>query len=324
MAYRSNFSVKTLPASKRMEWPWTRTGSTMCREHRASTQYFYSYPTISYHGRPLAHRLAGAARRVPGAAQLRAEARKSTSPHRPARARRPAAAVRARWAAPPFAALWHARGVAARQATTCGTPAMRAVLDDLRGRRPGTHGEVWFPFEGGGFGNELNKYLAGCALAIALNRTARIVVGGAKTIGLFEPRLGDWRSDSAPSGENATTLDYRAAVACAPRACGARYVPLVLTNTKPQPPAENSDLARKVHAHIKRRASPPAWSDLLGCLTAEPLRPSAAASFSSERSGEMAAARTFGCVASAGSRWLYSRRHRCDFLDDRRKGQVWR
>ena len=32
---------------------------------------------------------------------------------------------------PPFAALWHARGVAARQATTCGTPAMRAVLDDL-------------------------------------------------------------------------------------------------------------------------------------------------------------------------------------------------
>ena len=33
---------------------------------------------------------------------------------------------------PPFAALWHARGVAARQATTCGTPAMRAVLDDLR------------------------------------------------------------------------------------------------------------------------------------------------------------------------------------------------
>ena len=108
---------------------------------------------------------------------------------------------------PPFAALWHARGVAARQATTCGTPAMRAVLDDLRGRRPGTHGEVWFPFEGGGFGNELNKYLAGCALAIALNRTARIVVGGAKTIGLFEPRLGDWRSDSAPSGENAATLD---------------------------------------------------------------------------------------------------------------------
>lgn len=177
---------------------------------------------------------------------------------------------------PPFAALWHARGVAARQATTCGTPAMRAVLDDLRGRRPGTHGEVWFPFEGGGFGNELNKYLAGCALAIALNRTARIVVGGAKTIGLFEPRLGDWRSDSAPSGENATTLDYRAAVACAPQACGARYVPLVLTNTKPQPPAENSDLARKVYAHIKARiASPPAWSDLLGCLTAEALRPSA-------------------------------------------------
>jgi len=177
---------------------------------------------------------------------------------------------------PPFAALWHARGVAARQATTCGTPAMRAVLDDLRGRRPGTHGEVWFPFEGGGFGNELNKYLAGCALAIALNRTARIVVGGAKTIGLFEPRLGDWRSDSAPSGENATTLDYRAAVACAPHACGARYVPLVLTNTKPQPPAENSDLARKVYAHIKARiASPPAWSDLLGCLTAEALRPSA-------------------------------------------------
>ena len=190
---------------------------------------------------------------------------------------------------PPFAALWHARGVAARQATTCGTPAMRAVLDDLRGRRPGTHGEVWFPFEGGGFGNELNKYLAGCALAIALNRTARIVVGGAKTIGLFEPRLGDWRSDSAPSGENATTLDYRAAVACAPHACGARYVPLVLTNTKPQPPAENSDLARKVYAHIKARiASPPAWSDLLGCLTAEALRPSAAASFSSERVGEMA------------------------------------
>ena len=187
---------------------------------------------------------------------------------------------------PPFAALWHARGVAARQATTCGTPAMRAVLDDLRGRRPGTHGEVWFPFEGGGFGNELNKYLAGCALAIALNRTARIVVGGAKTIGLFEPRLGDWRSDSAPSGENATTLDYRAAVACAPQACGARYVPLVLTNTKPQPPAENSDLARKVYAHIKARiASPPAWSDLLGCLTAEALRPSAAASFSSERVG---------------------------------------
>ena len=208
---------------------------------------------------------------------------------------------------PPFAALWHARGVAARQATTCGTPAMRAVLDDLRGRRPGTHGEVWFPFEGGGFGNELNKYLAGCALAIALNRTARIVVGGAKTIGLFEPRLGDWRSDSAPSGENATTLDYRAAVACAPQACGARYVPLVLTNTKPQPPAENSDLARKVYAHIKARiASPPAWSDLLGCLTAEALRPSAAASFSSERVGGMACPST----ASTGSRWLNSRRHR--------------
>lgn len=177
---------------------------------------------------------------------------------------------------PPFAALWHARGAAARQATTCGAPAMRAVLDDLRGRRPETHGEVWFPFEGGGFGNELNKYLAGCVLAIALNRTTQIAVGGASTIGLFEPRLGNWRSDSAPSGGNATTLEYRAAVACAPRACGPRFVPLVLTNTKPQPPAEDSDLGRKVHAHIKSiGASPPAWSDLLGCLSAEALRPAA-------------------------------------------------
>ena len=33
-----NFSEKTLPASKRMEWPWTRTGSTMCREHRNTKQ----------------------------------------------------------------------------------------------------------------------------------------------------------------------------------------------------------------------------------------------------------------------------------------------
>ena len=64
-----------------------------------------------------------------------------------------------------------------------------------------------------------------------------------------------------------TATSPPAAVACAPHACGARYVPLVLTNTKPQPPAENSDLARKVYAHIKARiASPPAWSDLLGCL----------------------------------------------------------
>ena len=233
---------------------------------------------------------------------------------------------------PPFAALWHARGVAARQATTCGTPAMRAVLDDLRGRRPETHGEVWFPFEGGGFGNELNKYLAGCALAIALNRTARIVVGGAKTIGLFEPRLGDWRSDSAPSGENATTLDYRAAVACAPQACGARYVPLVLTKPKPQPPAENSTLARKVYAHIKARiASPPAWSDLLGCLTAEALRPSAAASFSSERGGGngvplhvLSVSRRWGygvprCVDGVSLAQLSTPSTR--LLDDRREGR---
>ena len=154
---------------------------------------------------------------------------------------------------PPFAALWHARGVAARQATTCGTPAMRAVLDDLRGRRPGTHGEVWFPFEGGGFGNELNKYLAGCALAIALNRTARIVVGGAKTIGLFEPRLGDWRSDSAPSGENATTLDYRAAVACAPSSATARNA--AAASPYPVPTARRGG-RRQVRPPIPYRSAP--------------------------------------------------------------------